>query len=153
MVKKLYAGHTRQSSSWSEQSVEELLAGGAWGLWLLRLLRLDAFLPEEFLPANTLGVGVEAEENTLVDQWVLVLSPWAFGDLGVGRSDNGLDHGAVDDASDIGVGDLGGGESVVLLVDGSFVEGTEDLIEEAEGALSPDNEPTKVATRSKLKQV
>ena len=37
-------GHTRESTSWSEQGVKELLAGGAWGLWFLRLLRLDAFL-------------------------------------------------------------------------------------------------------------
>jgi hypothetical protein len=65
----------------------------------------------EFLPANSLGVGIEAEENTLVDQWVLVLSPWALGDLGIGRSDNSLDHGAVDDTSDIWVGYLGGGET------------------------------------------
>jgi len=63
------------------------------------------------LPANSLGIGVEAEEDALVDQWVLVLSPWAPGDLGVGRSNNSLDHGAVDDTSDVGVGDLGGGET------------------------------------------
>lgn len=65
----------------------------------------------EFLPANGLGVGVETEEDALVDQWVLMLSPWTLGDLGVGRSDNGLDHSAVDDASDIGVGDLGSGKA------------------------------------------
>lgn len=63
------------------------------------------------MPANRLGIGVEAEEDTLVDQWVLVLGPWASGDLGFGRSDNSLDHGAVDDTSDIGVGDLGSGET------------------------------------------
>ena len=65
----------------------------------------------EFLPANGLGVGIETEEDTLVDQWVLVLSPWTLGDLGVGRSDNSLDRGAVDDTSDIWVGYLGGGEA------------------------------------------
>jgi hypothetical protein len=42
---------------------------------------------------------------------------------------------------------------VVLLVDRSLVEGPEDLIEETESTLSPDNEPAKVATRSKLEQV
>ena len=63
------------------------------------------------MPANGLGVGIEAEENTLVDQWILVLGPWAPGDLGVGRSDSSLDHRAIDDASDIGVGDLGGREA------------------------------------------
>ena len=65
----------------------------------------------EFLPADSLGVGVEAEEHTLVDQWVLVLSPWALGDLGIGRSDNSLDYGTVDDTSDIWVGYLGGWEA------------------------------------------
>jgi len=65
----------------------------------------------EFLPANSLDVGIEAEEDTLVDQWVLVLRPWALGDLGIGRSDNSLDRRAVDDTSDIRIGYLGGGEA------------------------------------------
>ena len=63
------------------------------------------------MPANGLGVGIEAEEDTFVDQWVLMLGPWAPGDLGVGGSDNSLDHRAIDDAGDIGVGDLGGREA------------------------------------------
>ena len=42
---------------------------------------------------------------------------------------------------------------VVLLVDGCLIEGAEDLIEETESALSPDNESAEVATRSKLEQV
>jgi len=138
---------------WSEQGVEELLAGGTWGLWFLGLLGLDTFLLEEFLSTNSLGVGVETEEDALIDQWVLVLSPRALGDFGVGRSDDSLDHGAVDDASDIGVCDLGGRENVVLLVDGSLIEGTKDLIEKAEGILSPDNKSTKVTTRGELEQV
>lgn len=120
----------------------------------------------EFLPANSFGVGVETEEDALVDQRVLVLSPWTLGDLGVCRSDNSLDHGAVDDASDIGVGDLGSGETeegqqcnpeyrransrVVLLIDGCLIEGAKDLIEETESALGPDNEAAEMATRSKL---
>ena len=63
------------------------------------------------MSANSLGIGIETEENTLVDQWILVLSPWALSDLGVGRSNNSLDDGAVDDTSDIGVGYLRGGEA------------------------------------------
>lgn len=65
----------------------------------------------EFVSTDGFGIGVKAKEDTLVDQWVLVLSPWALGDLGVGRSDNSLDHGAIDDPSDIGVGNLGSGET------------------------------------------
>ena len=53
-----------------------------------------------------LGVRVEAEENALVDKGVLVLRPGALLDLRVGGTDNGLDLVAVDDASDIGVGNL-----------------------------------------------
>ena len=40
-----------------------------------------------------------------------MLSPWALGNLGVGRPDNSLDHRTVDDASDIGVGYLRGGKA------------------------------------------
>ena len=40
-----------------------------------------------------------------------MLSPWALSDLGVCGSDNSLDHGTIDNASDIGVGDLGSGET------------------------------------------
>lgn len=63
------------------------------------------------MPTNGLGVGVDPEENPLVGQWVLVLGPWAFSNLRVGRSDDSLDRGTVDDASDIGVGDLGSRET------------------------------------------
>ena len=79
--------------------------------WLGECWIKNSTVLTEFLPADGLGVGVKAEEDTLVDQWVLVLSPRALGNLGVGRSDNSLDHGTVDDASDIWVGDLGSRET------------------------------------------
>lgn len=63
------------------------------------------------MPANGLCIRVEAEEDTLVRQWVLVLSPRALCNLGVGGSDNSLDRGAVDDSGDVWVGYLGGGEA------------------------------------------
>lgn len=63
------------------------------------------------MPTNSFGVGIETEENTLVSQWVLVLSPRAPGNLGASRANDTLDHGAVNDTSDIGVGDLGGWET------------------------------------------
>ena len=74
--------------------------------WLGKYWINNSTVLTEFLPADGLGVGVKAEKDTLVDQWVLVLSPRALCDLGLGRSDNSLDHGAVDDASDIWVGYL-----------------------------------------------
>ena len=63
------------------------------------------------MSANRLRIRIEAEEDALVNQWVLVLSPWTPGNLGIGRSDNSLDRGAVDDAGDIWVGYLGGGKA------------------------------------------
>ena len=66
----------------------------------------------ELLAADGLGVRVQAEENALVDQGVLVLRPGALLVLGVRGADDGLDLIAVDDAGNIGVGDLRRGEAV-----------------------------------------
>ena len=116
----------------SKEGVDEGLASslGRLGL-LLVLLRLDALLLDcrqrgeytarlqsghertELLAADGLGVRVEAEENALVDKGVLVLRPGALLNLRVGGTDNGLDLVAVDDAGDIGVGDLRSRKTVV----------------------------------------
>ena len=42
---------------------------------------------------------------------------------------------------------------VVFLVDGNLIEGAEDVIEQGEGTLSPDDETTEVTTRSELEEV
>ena len=60
----------------------------------------------ELLAADGLSVRVQAEENALVNQGVLVLRPGALLVLGVRGADDGLDLIAVDDAGNIGVGDL-----------------------------------------------
>ena len=65
----------------------------------------------EFLATDGLRVRVQTEENALVDEGVLVLRPGALLVLRVGGADNGLDLGAVDDTSDVGVGDLSGRET------------------------------------------
>ena len=65
----------------------------------------------QLLPAEGLGVGVEAEENTLVNEGVLVLRPGALLVLVVGGTDDRLDLVAVDETGDVGVGDLSGGET------------------------------------------
>ena len=67
----------------------------------------------ELLAADGLSVRVQAEENALVNQGVLVLRPGALLNLRVGGTDNGLDLVAVDDAGDIGVGDLRSRKTVV----------------------------------------
>lgn len=63
------------------------------------------------MSAQGLGIRVQTEENTLVDEGVLLLGPGAFLDFLAGGADNGLDLSAVDEAGDIGVGDLGSGET------------------------------------------
>ena len=109
-----------------EEGANEGLARsfGLLGL-LLVLLRLDALLLDcenrygqvvfncigvdrltELLPADGLRVRVQAEEDALVDEGVLVLRPRALLGLRVRGANDRLDLVAVDDASDIGVGNL-----------------------------------------------
>jgi len=137
----------------SEEVLQEDLASGSGGLGFLDLLGLDALLLEDLLAAEGLGVGVEAEENGLVDKGVLLLGPGALLDLLAGGADDRLDLSAVDEAGDVRVADLGGGEDVVLLVEGLLVEGAEDIVEEGEGTLGPDDEATEVTTRGELEEV
>lgn len=63
------------------------------------------------MPANGLGVRVETEQNSLVDKGVLLLRPGTFLNFLASRADNGLDLVAVDQASNVRVGDLGGREA------------------------------------------
>ena len=60
----------------------------------------------DFLPAQGLGVGVETEKNSLVDERIFLLGPGAFLNFLAGRSDNRLDLIAIDQTSNIGVGDF-----------------------------------------------
>ena len=60
----------------------------------------------KLLPADGLRVRVQAEEDALVDEGVLVLRPGALLDLRVGGADDGLDLIRVDETGDVGVGDL-----------------------------------------------
>ena len=109
---------------------EESLASSLGGLWLLVALLLDALLLDcttqvfniwenrqqrqheltDLLPAKSLGVGVEAEEDTLVAERVLVMRTRALLDFRVGRANDGLNIGAVDEKGDVGVGDIRGRE-------------------------------------------
>jgi len=134
----------------SKEGVEEGLASnGSRRLFLFLLLQLT----EQFLSAEDLGVRVQAEENSLVDQGVLLLCPGSFLDLGVGGTDDGLDFGAVDETGDIGVGDLGGRKDVILLEDGRAVKGSKDLVEKGESTLCPDDEAAKMTTRGELEEI
>jgi hypothetical protein len=63
------------------------------------------------LPAEGLGIRVHAEENSLVDERVLLLCPWALLDLGTGGANNSLNLRAVDETGDVGVGYLSSGKA------------------------------------------
>ena len=114
----------------SKEVVEERLVGGIGLLGLLGVLLLQALLFDcikeymvnsyveekrkgrtDLLPAQGLGVGVETEENGLVDEGVLLLGPGALLNFLASGADDGLDFVTVDETSDIGVRDLGGGEA------------------------------------------
>jgi len=131
----------------------ELLASRRLTLGLLGSLLLQALLLEELLATKGLCIWVKTEEDGLVDEGVLLLCPGAFGVLLVGGADGGLDLSAINQAGHVGVGDLGGGKDIVLLVDSDLVECAVNFIKEGKRTLCPDNEPTKVTTRSKLEKV
>ena len=107
----------------------------------------------ELLAAEGLGVGVETEEDSLVVERVLLLSPGALLNLLASRADDGLDLVAVDQTGDVRVADLSGGEDVVFLEDRGLVEGAEDIVAEGEGALGPDDESAEMSTRGELEEV
>lgn len=105
------------------------------------------------MPANRLGVGVKAEEDTFVDEGILLLCPWAFLSLLTSRTDDGLDFVAVDNACDVRVADLGGGQDVILFEGGRLIERAEDFVQKAEGTLCPYDKPSDMATGCELKKV
>ena len=122
------------------------------------------------MPANRLGVRVKAEEDTSVDEWILLLCPRAFLSLLTSLADDGLDFTAVDNTCDVRVADLGGGQAagrplhqclavvhiypqVILFEGGRLVECAEDFVQKTERTLRPYDKPSNMATRSELKEV
>ena len=65
----------------------------------------------DFLPAQSLCVGVKTEKNGLVDERIFLLGPGAFLNFLAGRSDNRLDFIAIDQTSNIRVGDFSSREA------------------------------------------
>lgn len=63
------------------------------------------------MSAQSLGIRVQTEENALVNEGVLLLGPGTFLHFLARGANYGLDFGAVDEAGDIGVGDLGSGKT------------------------------------------
>lgn len=69
----------------------------------------------EFLSANCFGIGIKAEQDSLVDQWILLLCPGTFLNLLTSRSNNRLDFVTVDQTSHIRVEYLGSRQTGNLL--------------------------------------
>ena len=114
----------------SKEVVEERLVGrvgllGLLGVFLLQALLLDCIKSTwlisvwmkkrkgctDLLPAQGLGIGVETEENGLVDEGVLLLCPGTLLNFLASGADDRLNFVTVDETSNIGVRDLGGGEA------------------------------------------
>jgi len=136
-----------------EEGLQEHLRGSNGLLGPGGVLGLETLLLEDLLPAEGLGVGVETEENSPVDEGVLLLCPGPLLDLLASRADDGLDLVTVDEAGDIGVGDLGCGEEVILLEGGGFVEGPENFVKKSKSGLSPDNETADMSSGGELEEV
>lgn len=126
------------------EKLEELLGNGLLGLLLETRLLLG--LVADLGTDGSLGVRVEAEENTTVLEGVLALGEGAGGLGGALGTDDRLDLIRVDDAGNVSVGDLGLGEGEARL-------GSEDLVEAAESGLGEDDEAAKVSSGGELEEV
>jgi hypothetical protein len=100
------------------------------------------------------GVRVEAEEDLLVAERVLLLDEGTLGaGLTLGLTEHGLDFGRVDDTGDVGIGKEVGGEEEVLLESRRSGSSTVNFVQSSESRGGPDNEATEVTTGGELEEV
>lgn len=102
--------------------------------------------------ADEAGVGVHSVKGLGVVEGI-VLGGGVKHAVGLGGADCRLDLVGVDDAGDVGIGDLAVGESVSLLLSRGLSLAAEDAVQLLEGALSPDDETADVASGGELEQV
>lgn len=130
----------------SQNIVEDITGAG-------RLALLNLLLAELLLGVGG-GVGVETEHDLLVAERVLLLDNTTLGaGLTLGGAEDGLDFRRVDEAGQIGVGNVVGGQEEVLLESRGSGGGTVDLVESLESGGGPDDEATDVATGGELEEV
>lgn len=90
----------------------------------------------------------------LVLERVLLLHTSTLGlGIALGRAQDALDFGAVDQTAQVGLGDDIGGQEEVLLEGGGLGGGAVDLVEGLEGGRGPDDEAAEVTTGGQLQQV
>ena len=130
------------------QHLGERRAGGALRLAGVQTLGADLLL------RVASGVGVQAEQDLLVDERVLLLHAGALGaGRALGRADHALDLGAVNQSADVGLLDEGGGQEEVLLERGWDGGAAVDVVEGGECGRGPDHESAEVTTGSELQEV
>ena len=126
---------------------QELL-GSSLGLALAGRLLADLVLDKGGM------VRVEAQHNLLVAQGVLLLDAGALCQgSALGRTEDALDLGAVDQTGQVGLGDDVGRQQEVLLELGRRGSGAVDAVESLEGSRGPDNETAEVTTGGQLEKV
>lgn len=119
----------------------------------LGLATLDLLLAKLLL-LESRGVGVEAQQDLLVLERVLLLHVAALRPgLALGRTQDALDFGGVDQTGEVGLGNDVGRQEEVLLQGRRLGGGAVDLVEGLEGGGRPDDEPAEVTTRGELQQV
>lgn len=119
----------------------------------LGLATLDLLLAKLLL-LESRGVGVEAQQDLLVLERVLLLHVATLRPgLALGRTQDALDFGGVDQTGEVGLGNDVGRQEEVLLQGRGLGGGAVDLVEGLEGGGRPDDEPAEVTTRGELQQV
>jgi hypothetical protein len=127
------------------------LGVGLGGLGGSSLLGAVGLVGEDGLAANNGGIGVELDHDTpVLERVALVQADLALLDDG---AESALDLLGVDDAGDVGVGELAVRQRVAELLGALGVEGAKDLVESLEGRLGPDDEAAEVTTGRELEEV
>ena len=99
-------------------------------------------------------IRVEAKQDLFVFQWVLLLHHSPLRDSAASnRTQDSLDFGRIDELADIGLANHASREEEVLLERRWLGGAAVDLVERSERSRRPDDEATKMATRSEQEQV
>lgn len=130
-----------------------VVQGSLEGLVLLRRLAIVGLLLAKTVLGASSCVRVEAEQDLLVLERVLLLDVGALGNgTTLDGTEDALDFAAVDELADVGLGDqVGGRRKSFLSSEGGG--GAVDGVECREGGRGPDDEAAEVATGSELEQV
>lgn len=128
------------------------LAGTSLGLSVFFSLLSSLFIEFSFGSSSDSGVWVKSVHESGVVEGVLLLNLVEDGVVSSGV-EFGLNLVGVDDSGDIGVGEDRSLESVSVLFSGAVSLSTEDVVEGSEGAFSPDDKATELASGGEFEEV